>query len=161
MPCFPAGSSFNLPACNCLGKQKPSGLDLRPNITVVVPSWLGGAFDAWLLKMLIEEELGWPVILISDSNSRFDGVPSIYQAMADGDVHIYPEASALRHSTSSSGALQLLDGPGVEIGRARRVQCLRTRGADSAPLDAFEFLRVGSCFDHVGADWCRWFPQGR
>jgi hypothetical protein len=50
--------------------------------------------DAWLLKILVEESLGWPVALVSDLDSRFDGVPSIYQAMVHGDVHIYPEASA-------------------------------------------------------------------
>ncbi len=94
--CFPNGSAFVTPSCNCLGKQKPAGLESRPVVTIVAPSWLGGAVDAWLLKILIEEVLGWPVALISDLDSRFDSVPSIYQAMADGDVHIWPEASARR-----------------------------------------------------------------
>jgi hypothetical protein len=140
VPCFRAGSSFDSPACNCLGSQKPAELDSRPIVTIVAPSWLGGAVDAWLLKILIEERLGWPVALISDLDSRFDGVPSIYQAMVHGDVHIYPEASARLHGTPSFGALQQLDFPGVEIGGARRVQCLCTRGADSAPLDALDPL---------------------
>jgi hypothetical protein len=72
--------------------------------------------DAWLLKILVEESLGWPVALVSDLDSRFDGVPSIYRAMVHGDVDIYPEVSARLHGTPSSGALHWLDAPGVEIG---------------------------------------------
>ena len=63
--------------------------------------------------------------------------------MVHGDVQIYPEASARLHSTSSFGALHRLDVPGVEIGGARRAQCLRTRGADHEPTYAFYPLRVG------------------
>ena len=106
MSCFRNGSSFDVPTCNCLGGQKPAGLDSRPIVTIVAPSWLGGAVDAWLLKILVEESLGWPVALVSDLDSRFDGVPSIYQAMVHGDVHIYPEASTRLHGTSSCGALR-------------------------------------------------------
>ena len=72
--------------------------------------------DAWLLKILVEESLGWPVALVSDLDSRFDGVPSIYQAMADGDVHIYPEASAGCPQRFVLPHLQLAGCPGVEIG---------------------------------------------
>ena len=57
------------------------------------------AVDAFLLKIVIEERLGYPVQLISDgllpgleSALNLSGVASVYAALASGDVHIYPEA---------------------------------------------------------------------
>jgi hypothetical protein len=56
--------------------------------------------DAFLLKILIEEQIGYPVQLISDgllpgveSALNLSGVASVYSALASGEVHIYPEAS--------------------------------------------------------------------
>ena len=37
--CFRAGSSFDNPACGCMGRPKPSQFDLRPAIKVVAGSW--------------------------------------------------------------------------------------------------------------------------
>ena len=61
---------------------------------------LAGAVDAFLLKILIEEQIGYPVQLISDgllpgveSALNLRGVASVYSALASGEVHIYPEAS--------------------------------------------------------------------
>jgi hypothetical protein len=61
---------------------------------------LGGAVDAFLLKMSIEERLGYPTQLIPDglisrlsSELNLSGPASVYSALATGDVHIYPEAS--------------------------------------------------------------------
>ena len=61
---------------------------------------LAGAVDAFLLKILIEEQIGYPVQLISDgllpgveSALNLSGPESIYSALASGEVHIYPEAS--------------------------------------------------------------------
>ena len=55
--------------------------------------------DAFLLKIAMEERLGYPVQLISDgliegieSVLNLTGVASIYSALASGEVHIYPEA---------------------------------------------------------------------
>ena len=60
---------------------------------------LGSAVDAFLLKIVIEGHLGWPVHLISDglhssieSALNLSGPASVYRALASGDAHIYPEA---------------------------------------------------------------------
>ena len=37
--CFRAGSSFDNPACGCMGRPKPSQFDRRPAIKVVAGSW--------------------------------------------------------------------------------------------------------------------------
>ena len=59
---------------------------------------LGSAVDAFLLKIAIEGRLGWPVHLISDglhlnieSALNLSGPASVYQALASGEAHIYPE----------------------------------------------------------------------
>ena len=57
------------------------------------------ATDAFLLKITIEERLGYPVQLISDgtlggieSALNLSGPASVYSALANNDAHIYPEA---------------------------------------------------------------------
>ena len=59
---------------------------------------LGAAVDSFLLKIVIEGRLGWPVHLISDgdlagieSALNLSGTASVYQALASGEAHIYPE----------------------------------------------------------------------
>jgi hypothetical protein len=54
--------------------------------------------DALLLKIVIEGRFGWLVHLISDgllegieSALNLSGPASIYQALASGEAHIYPE----------------------------------------------------------------------
>jgi hypothetical protein len=61
---------------------------------------LAGAVDAFLLRILVEEQIGYPVQLISDgllsgveSALNLSGPESVYSALASGEVHIYPEAS--------------------------------------------------------------------
>jgi hypothetical protein len=63
--------------------------------------WLrpAAAADAFLLKIAIEERLGYPVQLVSDgllqgieSALNLNGTTSIYSALARGEVHVYPEA---------------------------------------------------------------------
>ena len=58
----------------------------------------GAAVDSLLLKIVIEGRLGWPVLLISDglvegiaSALNLSGPASVYQALASGEAHIYPE----------------------------------------------------------------------
>jgi len=58
----------------------------------------GAAVDSFLLKIVIEGRLGWPVHLISDgllegieSALNLSGPASVYQALASGEAHIYPE----------------------------------------------------------------------
>ena len=64
-------------------------------------SRLGAAVDAFLLKILIEERLGYPVQLISDglvdaieSALNLTGTASVYSALARGDADMYPEVRA-------------------------------------------------------------------
>jgi hypothetical protein len=118
--CFAANSSFNDPTCNCFGKPRTDDYDLRPIIRVVLGSWcahtrarvacagavvfapasphrLGGAIDAFLLKIVIEEKLGFGVDIVPDGlsiASELSGVDDIYTALSAGQVHIYPEASS-------------------------------------------------------------------
>jgi hypothetical protein len=56
------------------------------------------AVDAFLLKITIEERLGYPVQLVSDgmlqgigSVLNLSGTTSVYAALASGAVHMYPE----------------------------------------------------------------------
>jgi hypothetical protein len=60
---------------------------------------LGGATTSFLLKIVIEERLGWPVHLISNggiegahSAQNLSDTSSVYRALASGEAHIYPEA---------------------------------------------------------------------
>ena len=122
--CWAPNSTFTDPSCNCLGEAAHPKLGSRPTIRVVIGSWygpppfclgltrmrccgtrssatvprLGAAVDAFLLKIVIEGRLGWPVHLISDgllegiqSALNLSGPASVYQALASGEAHIYPE----------------------------------------------------------------------
>ena len=62
----------------------------------------GAAVDSFLLKIVIEGRLGWPVHLISDgllegieSALNLSGPATAYQALARGEAHIYPEVRQL------------------------------------------------------------------
>ncbi len=63
--------------------------------------------DAFILKVLIEQELGYPTELVPDGllpeiSSNLTGPASVYRALGSGAVHIYPEvASNLRVLASS------------------------------------------------------------
>jgi uncharacterized small protein (DUF1192 family) len=122
--CWAPNSTFTDPSCNCLGEAAHPKLGSRPTIRIVVGSWygptspgigsdsmgwsrdsflatvprLGAAADSFLLKIVIEGRLGWPVHLISDgllegieSALNLSGTASVYQALASGEAHIYPE----------------------------------------------------------------------
>ena len=59
---------------------------------------LGAAADAFLLKILLEELVGYPVELISDgliakipSALNLTGPASVYSSLASGEVDMYPE----------------------------------------------------------------------
>jgi hypothetical protein len=63
---------------------------------------LAAAVDSFLLKFTIEEQLGWPVQLISDglldgieSALNLTGASSVFAALASGEAHIHPEARRL------------------------------------------------------------------
>ena len=96
--CYPANSSFNVPACNCFGKSPHSEFNARPIIKVVVGSWFGAQVTAFLLKIVIEEELGYPTLLLSDglvvvpgTSTLLAGPADVWARLASGEVHINPE----------------------------------------------------------------------
>ena len=124
--CCAPNSSFTDPLCNCLGEAAHPKLGSRPTIRIIVGSWyenppppcawvsldglwlwdsflatvprFGAAVDSFLLKIVIEGRLGWPVHLISDgdladieSALNLSGPASVWQALASGEAHIYPE----------------------------------------------------------------------
>ena len=74
--CYRANSSFTDPSCNCLSKTKHAAYDTQPTVVVVIGSWLAGAIDAFLLKIVLEQELGYPTVLVSDED------PWLYVVMA-------------------------------------------------------------------------------
>jgi len=96
--CYGANSSFAIPECNCLGGTPDPRLSGRDKIRIVVGSWFAAAMDAFLLKVAIEEVLGFPVELVPDgintNPSKLTGPKSVYDALATGSVHIYPEVRA-------------------------------------------------------------------
>ncbi len=68
---------------------------------------LAGKIDAFMLKILIEQELGYPTELVPDGlspeiPSNLTGPASVYEALAGGAVHMYPEVA---RSTVSSRQL--------------------------------------------------------
>jgi hypothetical protein len=95
---------------------------------VVVGQWIAGAIDAFLLKIMLEEDLGFPVRLVLDDDPALtreccspspgtctkDGVPmkpaamsefcvpAVWEALKAGVAQLYPEVAAplwLRHAT--------------------------------------------------------------
>jgi hypothetical protein len=79
--------------------KEPSGaISLALNSFLCGLRRLAGAVDAFLLKIVIEERLGYPVYLISDglatgveSALNLTGPKSVYAALASGDADFYPE----------------------------------------------------------------------
>ena len=70
---------------------------------------LAGKIDAFMLKILIEQELGYPTELVSDGlspeiPSNLTGPASVYEALAGGAVHMYPEVALARFFSASPPA---------------------------------------------------------
>jgi hypothetical protein len=125
--CWAPNSTFTDPLCNCLGEAAHPNFGSRPTIRIIVGSWygppapsigcdsmswlwdsflatvprLGAAVDSFLLKILIEGRLGYPVQLLSDGQladvwpgltiSNVSG--GIYSALARGEIDMYPEVT--------------------------------------------------------------------
>jgi hypothetical protein len=90
--CYGANTSFNDPSCNCFGKPRPKTVDSLAAVVVVVGGWLGGSVDAWLLKLLIEEQLGRPTELIPDAD-LFAKEGGVWGALKSGRAMMYPEVN--------------------------------------------------------------------
>ena len=91
--CFRANSSLGDSSCNCFGqplRQQTTDSEAAV-ITIVVGGWLGAAVDAWILKLLIEEQLGWPTELIPDSDLFAEEGLGVWGALKSGYAMMYPE----------------------------------------------------------------------
>jgi hypothetical protein len=89
--CATAGSAFeqSRPECNCLGEPKHTMLERRPGvINIGMGDWLGSVVDAQLLKIIIEEGMGFPAAIVSDV---YDNTTVFWAAMSSGEVHPFPE----------------------------------------------------------------------
>jgi hypothetical protein len=103
--CYFASSSFVDSSCNCLGLPIPAGSDSRPTVKIIVGSWTAAEIDAFLLGIVIEEYLGYPVEMIPEHIIRADLAGNEFAALARGDAHIYPEVSAARHGKQHDASL--------------------------------------------------------
>jgi hypothetical protein len=91
--CWGANSSFSNPACGCLTTSRHEKFDSRPIIRIIVGNWKAAELDSWLLKIVIEQHMGWPVQLHPDS--EFSNLKSrAYEALGTDLMHIYPEVAA-------------------------------------------------------------------
>ncbi len=90
--CFRANSSFGDSSCNCFGLPRPQTTDFKAAVTIVVGGWLGATVDAWILKLLIEEQLGRPTELIPDSDLFAEG-QGVWGALKSGYAMMYPEVA--------------------------------------------------------------------
>ena len=88
--CFRANSSLGDSSCNCFGPRSQIVGSKAAPVTVVVGNWLGATVDAWILKLLIEEQLGWPTELIHWDDLFAEG-PGVWGALKSGDILLYPE----------------------------------------------------------------------
>ena len=71
---------------------------LKIDLAACLCSRLAGVVDAFILKILIEEELGYPAELVPDGEdpeipSNLVGTASVYEALERGAVHMYPEVA--------------------------------------------------------------------
>jgi hypothetical protein len=68
------------------------------DLTACLRSRLAGRVDAFMLKILTEQELGFPTELVQDGDSpeipsNLSGPASVYEALESGAVHMYPEVA--------------------------------------------------------------------
>jgi hypothetical protein len=106
--CYAANSTVVFDACNCFGVPRHPLYETRPVVVVVVGSWLGAEIDAWLIKTIVEEVLGFPTELVSDglsdvSSLNLTGPEGVWNAMANAVVHMYPEVRL--HKILCSGSV--------------------------------------------------------
>ena len=84
---------------------------------------LGAAADAFLLKITVEERLGYPVELITDglvpsieSVLNLTDTASVYAALAAGTADIYPEVRPVACACMHLSAFEW-----GQLGRAHRI----------------------------------------
>ena len=85
-----------------------------------------------MLKILIEQELGYPTELVPDGlspeiPSTLTGPASVYEALASGVVHMYPEVAQARFFRAALPRIPTLEpNAGLAVGRGRVVRCIRS-----------------------------------
>jgi hypothetical protein len=89
--CWGADSSFSDPsACGCLNTTRHEKFASRPIIRIIIGMWNAAVLDSWLLKIVIEQEMGWPVQLLPDVQfNHLEG--KSFEALGTGKADIYPE----------------------------------------------------------------------
>ena len=73
--------------------------------TACLRSRLAAAVNAFILKILTEQELGFPTELVQDGlspeiPSNLTGLASVYEALESGAVHMYPEVARDTYSAT-------------------------------------------------------------
>ena len=58
---------------------------------MVSGTWATATISAFLLKVVLEEKIGFPTLLISDYDDMFNDTESVIEGLARGDAHVYPE----------------------------------------------------------------------
>lgn len=110
--CHRANSSNTDLSCNCLGKPMVEGFDSRPTIKVIVGSWTAAAIDAFLLKIVLEEYMGYPVELVEETSLKYavaegcrdaDGTVRSaagceYKPDPDGSAHAFEAMTEIKDS---------------------------------------------------------------
>ena len=134
--------------------------------TVCLRSRLAAAVDAFMLKILTEQELGFPTELVQDGDSleiasNLRDLASIYQALESGAVHMYPEVARdiftaprlVRSSLQSPLQLWRLEVPALYEAYVLNARSVPACSPTSpSPLDSGP--------NHVSC-FCRWCRQAR
>ena len=106
--CHGQGSTFVDQSCNCFSNPngKPRGFDMQPSIVVLVGSWYTTAINAFLLRIILEEEMGHPTTLVIDEGVDRKHAP---EGWTDEDLLEYNEGqSGARWKALSKGVLARL-----------------------------------------------------
>jgi hypothetical protein len=146
--CYNASAALTDSSCNCFGghdRLRLRKMSSRPTIKIIVGGWTAAALDAFLLKIVIEEFLEFPVQLIDDVEllDRF-GELGIFEALSRGDAHMYPEVTCPDPKSKLECAWRMVEkwASGVAVSRRRRVRPFRNRCKDSLPHCPHTFTRT-------------------
>ncbi len=90
--CFEAGSAFATESCNCFGTEPHTQFASRPVVRILLPSRLGAATTAWLLKTVVEEVLGYQTQLVAAFRTAADA----WLGLQSGTIHMNPEVCSVQ-----------------------------------------------------------------
>ena len=97
MHCYGPNSSFTEPSCNCFGEPKREAYHSRRRAVIIaIGSWLGAAIDAFLLKTVIEEQFGYPTILVSNEEIEESQKGVLHkEGWSDEDIKAHSRAATI------------------------------------------------------------------